>query len=185
MSTLLVKQVTPSEGWAAVSKTYFVQPIAPIEQNTVRISAGPVTFGLEMRELNPAIVHDFYDARPDGQVALDAVEKNPELEDGGPSIHVFGTEDGLEYLRFDCFVKGPHYHYVHPHEPHQVVNEMDPVAFGEPFEWAVGRLRARLPEMLRESGGAELADRVQLGEIESALDQLVALRAGATSGSDA
>jgi hypothetical protein len=32
---------------------YFIQPIAPVEENTVRVPAGTLTFGLEMRELNP------------------------------------------------------------------------------------------------------------------------------------
>lgn len=158
--------------------TYHVQPIPPIEENTVRVEAGPVTFGLEMRELNGAIVSDFYEDRSDGAVALEAVAKNPELADGGPSIHVFSTADGLEYLRFDCFDKGPHYHYIHPHEDFQVVNEMDPVANGDSFEWAVGRLRARLPDMLRESGGETLANAIEPGALLAALDQVVSLRAG-------
>jgi hypothetical protein len=69
---------------------YFIQPIAPIEENTVRVTAGALTFGLEMRELNPAIVNDFYDNRPDEPAIRAIVDENGELEDSGPSIHVFG-----------------------------------------------------------------------------------------------
>jgi hypothetical protein len=161
---------------------YFIQPIAPVERNTVRVPAGALTFGLEMRELNPAIVSGFYSDRPDEPAVRALVEENRELEDSGPSIHVFGTDDGLEYLRFDCFVHGPHYHYVHPHQEYQVVNAMDPVAFGDPFEWAVGRLRSRLAEMLRESGGEQLADSLDPAAVDTALERLAELRAAAAEG---
>jgi hypothetical protein len=161
---------------------YFIQPIAPVERNTVRVPAGALTFGLEMRELNPAIVSDFYSDRPDEPAVRALVEENGELEDSGPSIHVFGTDDGLEYLRFDCFVHGPHYHYVHPHQEYQVVNAMDPVAFGDPFEWAVGRLRSRLADMLRESGGEQLADSLDPAAVDTALERLAELRAAAAEG---
>jgi hypothetical protein len=161
---------------------YFIQPIAPVERNTVRVPAGALTFGLEMRELNPAIVSDFYSDRPDEPAVRALVEENGELEDSGPSIHVFGTDDGLEYLRFDCFVHGPHYHYVHPHQEYQVVNAMDPVAFGDPFEWAVGRLRSRLAEMLRESGGEQLAASLDPAAVDTALERLAELRAAAAEG---
>ena len=161
---------------------YFIQPIAPVERNTVRVPAGALTFGLEMRELNPAIVSDFYSDRPDEPAVRALVEENGELEDSGPSIHVFGTDDGLEYLRFDCFVHGPHYHYVHPHQEYQDVNAMDPVAFGDPFEWAVGRLRSRLAEMLRESGGDQLADSLDPAAVDAALERLAELRAAAAEG---
>jgi len=161
---------------------YFIQPIAPVERNTVRVPAGALTFGLEMRELNPAIVSDFYSDRPDEPAVRALVEENGELEDSGPSIHVFGTDDGLEYLRFDCFVHGPHYHYVHPQQEYQVVNAMDPVAFGDPFEWAVGRLRSRLAEMLRESGGEQLADSLDPAAVDTALERLAELRAAAAEG---
>jgi hypothetical protein len=55
---------------------------------------------------------------------------------------------------------------------------MDPVANGDSFEWAVGRLRARLPDMLRESGGETLASAIEPGTLLAALDQVVSLRAG-------
>ncbi|WP_156036317.1 hypothetical protein [Blastococcus sp. URHD0036] len=158
--------------------THHIQPIAPVEENTVRVPAGPVTFGLEMRELNPAIIQGFYADRPDAGAVRDLVDEGGEPDDGGASVHVFGTDDGLEYLRFDCFDKGPHYHYVHPHEPFQVVHEMDPVAFGDPFAWTVERLRGRLPEMLAESGGRHLGEAVDAAAVGRALDRLVELRAG-------
>lgn len=157
--------------------TYYMQPIAPIEENTVRVSAGAVTFGLEMRELNPALVRTFYRGRPDEEHINAMSDRVDALDDGGPSIHVFGSDDQLEYLRFDCFKNGPHYHYVHPNEEYQVVSEIDPAADGDPFEWALGRLRSRLPEMLRESGGATLADQVDQATVDKAIDRISELAA--------
>lgn len=160
--------------------TYYMKPIAPAEQNTVRVPAGAVTFGLEMRELNPAHVRAFYRGRPDEEHITAMADRVDSLDDGGPSIHVFGSDDQLEYLRFDCFRNGPHYHYVHPNEEHQVVNEIDPVADGDPFEWALGRLRSRLPEMLREAGGARLANQLDPATVDSAINRVSELAAKAT-----
>ena len=36
------------------------------------------------------------------------------IEDEGVSLHVCDGETGAEYLRFDVFVKEPHYHYIVP-----------------------------------------------------------------------
>jgi hypothetical protein len=165
-----------------VGTTYHMKPIAPIEQNTVRVPAGAVTFGLEMRELNPALIRAFYQGRPDEEHITAMADRLDSVDDGGPSIHVFGSDDQLEYLRFDCFRNGPHYHYVHPNEEYQVVNEIDPVADGDPFEWALGRLRSRLPEMLRESGGTNLADHVDQAAVDEAIDRVSELAANATRG---
>jgi hypothetical protein len=160
-------------GGAAMGTKSFVEPIAPVEAATRRIPAGAVTFGLEMRQLSPAIVADFYAGRADEEVVKDLVEHREQgVGDDGPTIHVFGTRDGLEYLRFDCFHNEPHYHYIKPHEDFQVVHEIDVVALGDPFEWSTTRIRSRLGEMLRESGGAEIADQIDDGQIRNALHSL-------------
>lgn len=151
----------------------FVEPIAPVEAATIRIPAGPVTFGLEMRQLSPAIVSDFYQGRADEEAVQDLVDHRERgVGDDGPTIHVFGTGDGLEYLRFDCFHNEPHYHYMKPHEDFHVVYEIDVVAAGDPFEWATSRIRYRLDDMLRESGGAKLADQINEQEVGAAMDSL-------------
>jgi hypothetical protein len=38
-----------------------------------------------------------------------------QLDDFGASLHVVGTADGHEHLRFDCFEHSPHYHERDPH----------------------------------------------------------------------
>ena len=35
----------------------------------------------------------------------------------GPTIRVVGADDSHEYLRFDMFSEGPHYHYSPPTTP--------------------------------------------------------------------
>jgi hypothetical protein len=161
---------------------YAIAPIAPIEELTTRIPAGVITFGLELRELNPTIVGDFYRGRPDESDVQLITDELGDPDDGGPSVHVFSTESDLEYLRFDCFENLPHYHYVHPHEEYQVVHEMDPVAFGDPFVWTTSRLRTRLAAMLVESGGAELAAGLDDTLVNSAIGELVRLHDAATAG---
>jgi hypothetical protein len=158
---------------------YAIEPIAPVEEAMVRIPAGVITFGLEGRELNPAVLGDFYRGRPEESQVKQLSERNGELEDGGPSIHVFGTDDGLEYLRFDCFDKGPHYHYVHPREDFMEIHQMDTAAIGEPFAWSTGRLRERLAPMLEEAGGGDLVAALDAALVSAALDEVERLQADA------
>jgi hypothetical protein len=164
--------------------TYNIMPIPPLEEATTRVPASIVTFGLEVRTLTPKIVNEFYANRADRSAVEEAIEKMGPPDDGGLSIHVFGTDDGLEYLRFDCFDDGPHYHYVHPREEFQVVHEIDRVALGHPFPWAVGRLRTRLAEMLVEAGGEQLATHLDVAAVNSALDEVerLAARVGEPTG---
>ena len=75
------------------------------------------------------------------------------VEEDGLCLHVFGTDDGLERLRFDCFDHAPHYHYLDPHAPRNVVVEYDTVANGPMLDWALDTaLRSRLADMLRPRG---------------------------------
>jgi hypothetical protein len=151
---------------------YAIEPIAPVEEAMTRIPAGVITFGLEDRQLNPSVVGEFYRGRPEESQVQQLSERRGPEADGGPSIHVFGTENGLEYLRFDCFEGGPHYHYVHPHEDFMVIHEMDTTAIGDPFAWSTGRLRERLAPMLVESGGGDLVAVLDPVVVSAALDHL-------------
>ena len=88
------------------------------------------------------------------------------VEEDGLCLHVFGTDDGLERLRFDCFDDAPHYHYLDPHAPRNVVVDYDAVANGPMLEWALQTaLGARLADMLRHAGATELAARIDPSEI--------------------
>lgn len=102
------------------------------DASPVAIDAGPLTFVVEHRRLVQAGV-----------------------ETGGPTIRVLGTDDGHEYLRFDMFEVGAHYHYEPPGADERIVR-LDTVAEGDPLDWLIGRLQRRLAPMLAAAGGDEL-----------------------------
>ncbi len=128
-------------------------PPAPvIPEHAVDIAAGPLRFVLESRSLADDLVQ--LQINTDHREADDSVS-----DDGGASVHVFGAQDGLEHLRFDCFDKHPHYHYIHNDHQEQgnVIVRFDQIAMGDPTEWTMSCLRRRLPEMLDYAGAAGLA----------------------------
>jgi hypothetical protein len=151
---------------------YDKMPIPPVEQQTEYFDAGAVTFGVEYRLLTDAIaaVSASQDARgTDGGPAG--------FDDRGVAIHVLGrdAESGerpLEYLRFDCFNEDPHYHYICWRERSNEMLHLDPVADGDPLQWALERIRTRLPQMLERAGAAELASRVDLRLVEAVLPRV-------------
>ena len=77
------------------------------------------------------------------------------FDDFGATLHVCGTADGLEYLRFDCFENEPHYHYIEPAAGANVVVRIDELAVGDPVEFSLACVEHHLPDMLRNCGGAE------------------------------
>ena len=98
------------------------------------VPAGPITFVVQHR----ALVQDG-------------------VESGGPTVRVLGGDDEHEYLRFDLFNVGPHYHYEPPEEQERILM-IDTVAEGDVVSWGVTRLRDRLVPMLVAAGGQGLAD---------------------------
>ncbi len=129
-------------------KTIEVMPIPPIPENCHEISAGPLRFVLESRLLNEEI------ARQHGAT------RGMMEDDAGASLHVFGASDGLEHLRFDCFEKMPHYHYVRQGEQRNQIVQIDDVAV-DPIDWTLLCLRRRLGDMLEYAGAKELAAEVR------------------------
>ena len=150
--------------------TYRTLPVPAFEERTTRFVAGAVTIGVEYRLLDERTILEFYG--PDARAKFDNVAPagmGDVVEEDGPCVHVFGTDDGLEYLRFDCFDDAPHYHYLDPHEPRNVVVEYDAVADGPILDWAFDVVRTRLAPMLAEAGARDLADRVDQREVERVL----------------
>jgi hypothetical protein len=162
-----------------VGKVYNIPAQPPVEEHTHRIPAGVLTFGVEYRDLDPESLKATYAGNAKHLAELE--DKSPEggFTDEGVSIHVFETEGGHEYLRFDVFDGEPHYHYIHrtaPGEP--VVNnviDFDVTAHGEMLPWVVERLRNRLPEMLGQAGGGHLAGRLDAEEISRAVDDVATM----------
>jgi hypothetical protein len=131
--------------------------LIPIMDHHARFfRAGPVTFGIEGRVLGTA----------DGKVG-----------EIGASLHVFNADRSEEWLRFDCFDRGPHYHYILAHEGHNIVWGYDVAAHGPMLPWAIGVIRTRLPQLLRKAGALALAaevekqgvDEIVLRQVEAAM----------------
>jgi hypothetical protein len=158
-----------------LGRRYEVMPIAMVPDACVAVSAGPVTFVVESRRLTEAAIIE----SAEQQGRLGAIDAPAGVDDGGMSLHVLGTADGLEHLRFDCFEREPHYHYIHQDDRSNVVVRFDDVAEGDPTRWTLERVRSRLPEMLEHAGATELA--VATAEVESLLYQASATTASAVS----
>jgi hypothetical protein len=159
-----------------VGTRYPILPLPHIPEQTELIELGPIAIGVGHRVLNDAIAAEYlrevgYNPRPE---AGERGYGNQGMEDGGVSIHVFGRRGSqwVEYFRFDCFEDEPHYHYVYPDEKAQRRVFLDPVVEGDPQEWALERLRTRLPEILRSVGAPDLARRVDPAGLEAALPRV-------------
>lgn len=159
----------------AVGQRYPILPIPWIPEHTELVDAGVLTIGVGYRVLDEATAKAYLDEvgyhRSDGGGA----ERTYEGRDGGVSIHVLGPgRDGalVEFLRFDCFDAEPHYHYVYNDDRAQDRVFLDPTLDGDPLEWALERLRTRMPDVLRKVGAHELAARVDPGAIEAAIPEV-------------
>jgi hypothetical protein len=158
-----------------IGKVYGIPPQPPVAENTTYLEAGAITIGVEYRDVNPDNLLETY---KDTAYLDELLEKSPEggFADEGVSIHVCGTEDGHEYLRFDVFDDDPHYHYIHAGD--EIVNnviDFDVRAHGEMLPWVIERLRTRLPEMLPHAKGDALAARVDAGTLAPVIDQVEAI----------
>lgn len=125
-----------------------VMPVPRTLAHCIDVPAGAVTLVVEARDL------------ADEQGRTVGVGDPPAFDDFGASLHVLGL-DGAEYVRFDCFDKEPHYHYIRPAESMNIIVRLDDVAEGDPIEWTVGRLQYRLPEMLEHAGAHDVAASVR------------------------
>ncbi len=99
------------------------------------------------------------------------VEHRQVSSDGGPTLMVVDSAGGRELLRFDCFVRGPHWH-VDP-GGRNVIQKMETGV--DPIEWTLGELRRELSAYLsRAEFDADLpldqaARGAALNEVEKAL----------------
>jgi hypothetical protein len=152
-----------------IGKVENIPPQPRAEKSATRyFPAGAITLGLEYRRVTPQPLAATYAKDPVGLAELEEESPAGGFFDQGVTIRVCGSDDGHEYLRFDCFDNHPHYHYIHcAPEGGEAVNNVvafDAVAMGEMLPWAVERIRTRLPEMLSEAGGGHL-----VGELDSEL----------------
>jgi hypothetical protein len=158
-----------------IGKVYNIPPQPPDAKRTHEFAAGAVTFGVEYRDVDPDALRATYAGNAAHLAELE--EKSPAggFFDAGVSIHVSGSDDGYEYLRFDCFDDEPHYHYVHRTEDGSVQNQVidfDTVAGGDMIVWTINCLHDRLSAMLTSAGGAAVAARLDPSVVGPALDDV-------------
>jgi hypothetical protein len=146
---------------------YTVPPIPPDPAHTRYVDAGAIRIGVEYRLLDEEELAANYAGEQMQEIeqALDGAT----VQDNGVSLHVVGTEDGHEYLRFDLFEQEPHYHYIDRSNESQTIVDFDRVAHGTMLPWALAQIRERLEPMLERAGGAALASALDSDVIASAL----------------
>ena len=160
-----------------IGKVYNMPPQPPVPENTRYLPAGAITFGVEYRNVDPESLARTY--ADDAVYKAEFDEKSPEggFFDEGVSIHVCGTEDGHEYVRFDVFADEPHYHYIHrtPSDAEIVNNviDFDTAAHGEMLPWAIECLRSRLPAMLAEAEGGHLVAQLDSDLVGRTVDEIL------------
>jgi hypothetical protein len=137
-------------------------PIPMVTEHCIPVDAGVVQLVVESRRLTNEILEDTYHG---------AIAPGINFDDFGATLHVCGTADGLEYLRFDCFENEPHYHYIDQAAVGNTVVRIDELAVGDPIEFSLACVAQHLPDMLRNCGVAELADEVadQLDQVQDAV----------------
>ncbi|HEY5246571.1 MAG TPA: hypothetical protein VIJ60_12950 [Acidimicrobiales bacterium] len=149
---------------------YYNDPIPPVPEDTTYYPVSALSIGVEYRHLDDAVVNEVFNT---ATLQKSIAEGRPDvIEDEGVSLHVCDGETGTEYLRFDVFVKEPHYHYIVPGE-YNVVIPFDPAASGAMFEWAIGCIRERLEPMLANCGASELWQRVDPAALEQELPTVI------------
>lgn len=127
-------------------------PLPVMQHHAKWFEAGPVSFALEMRVLD------------DG---------NGQPGERSISIHVFNPERDREMVRFDCFDRFPHYHYIFTDRQENIVWGYDPDANGPMVDWSFASIRNRLPAFLRRAGEDGYATRVEAEGLDAAaIDRL-------------
>ncbi len=143
-------------------------PIPMVQEHCIPVDAGAVQLVIESRRLTNAIVEETFQ----GKVAADVA-----FDDHGATLHVVGTDDGLEHLRFDCFEQEPHYHYIDHAAGGNTVVRIDELAVGDPIEFSLTCVEQHLSEMLGNCNVPALADQVKgrMGEVHDAMGEVRAL----------
>ncbi len=145
--------------------------VPPIAENTRVVPAGPVELWVESRLFSEEIR-----AAHMANMAAQGVTPTQTLDnDEGPSVHVIGSADQHEYLRFDLFRDQPHYHYLVPGLDGVVTILFDREAHGEMIPWLSGALRSRLGSMLESAGAPRLAEQLDPVALGRAVDEVDAL----------
>jgi hypothetical protein len=159
------------------------------------VPAGAITFGVIHREFTEESMAP-YVGRPGVDEILAKIREEG-FYDRGPSVYVNDTDNGRDYLRFDCQEREPHYHYHHLYaledagvpitmDYQKIIGQADNVtmnghwhqvtfdsaANGDMREWVMDKLDRRLAEMLIQAGVPALAAKLDMGLIRSVLPEV-------------
>ncbi len=127
---------------------YDTLPIPMVTEHCIHVDAGAVQLVVESRALTNEILEKTYGG---------AVDPGIPFDDYGATLHVCGTADGLEHLRFDCFENEPHYHYIDQAAGANTVVRIDELAVGDPIEFSLACVENHLADMLGHCGLDTLA----------------------------
>jgi hypothetical protein len=151
--------------------SYTTLPVPAMDEHTVRIGAGAVTFGVEYRHLDEAAILAAYG--PDARAKFNGGERPAGMAEvvteDGLSLHVFDSSTGAELLRFDCFDDAPHYHLLDPARSRNEVVEHDADRHGALLDWALHEMRRNLRGLLNQAGASSVADEIDDGSVEAAV----------------
>lgn len=144
--------------------TYEIDPLPLAEEDTTFFPAGVVTIGVEFRRVDMDTLKAGY-----GEELVAAEDRT--LDDAGVSLHVVGSQDNKEYLRFDCFTADAHYHYIN-WGVRQTIVPFDLVAGGDMLTWALDAIAYRLDAMLSFAGAQHLAADIDLDVVRATLTEV-------------
>ncbi len=89
--------------------------------------------------------------------------------DEGLRIGVYGGEgaDAPEVLRFDCFEKRPHFHYLGP--VNRKLERINKKAVPDPVRWTLNRIKKDLSSMFWKAGRRKLGKEINQSAVARAL----------------
>ena len=151
---------------------YNVAPIPADPNHTRYLDAGVLRFGIEHRLLNPQELKTAYGSDVAASQEIDDNLPEGGVDDQGVSIHVYGSDDGHEYLRFDIFDDEPHFHLLPRDNEQQYWVRYPPELLGDMLPWVMGQLRGRLPELLVMAAGEHLVSNLDGELIGRRVDEL-------------
>jgi hypothetical protein len=79
-------------------------------------------------------------------------------------------EAGKRILRFDCFYKNPHYHIGASDD--RSSHKMKDEGVEDSVRWTLEQLKTRFPEMVKQAGYEEIAERIDQQAIADQLTRL-------------
>ncbi|NUL82152.1 MAG: hypothetical protein HUU60_05430 [Armatimonadetes bacterium] len=81
-------------------------------------------------------------------------------------IHVQQNGTWREAIRFDCFLRHPHYH-LDPYGHERILDIADP----DPLGWSLKQIETQLPELLAKAGYANVE--IEQDELTAAFPKIV------------